>query len=76
MYIDSSTTYNISINGNVDALKLREILSNSTDKLSQSIKRLSSGSKINSAKDDAVNVAISARMLIDLQGNYVIHHER
>ena len=71
MYIDSSTNYNISIGANADAMRIREILSNSTDKLSQSMQRMSSGLKINSAKDDAAGVVISSRMLIQLQGNQI-----
>ena len=71
MYINSSTNYNINISSNADALRLRELLANSSDKLSQSMQRMSSGSKINSAKDDAAGVVISARMLIQLQGNQI-----
>lgn len=71
MYIDSSTNYNITIGSNADALKIKEILSNSSNKVSQSIQRMSSGLKINSAKDDAAGIAISDRMLIELRGNLI-----
>ena len=71
MYIDSSTNYNISVNSNAEALRLREILSNSTNELSQSMQRMSSGLRINSAKDDAAGAVISTKMLIELQGNRI-----
>lgn len=57
------------INTNVDALKIQSILTNSTNKLSQSMQRMSSGLKINSAADDAAGTVISARMNVQLSGN-------
>ena len=59
------------INTNVDALKIQNILSGATDKLSQSMQRMSSGLKINSAKDDAAGTVISARMNVQLDGNKI-----
>ena len=59
------------INTNVDALKIQNILSGATDKLSQSMQRMSSGLKINSAKDDAAGTVISARMKVQLNGNEI-----
>ena len=59
------------INTNVDALKIQNILSSSTEKLSQSMQRMSSGSQINSAKDNAAGVVISARMNVQLDGNQI-----
>ena len=59
------------INTNVDALKVQNILSNATNKLSESMQRMSSGSKINSAKDDAAGCVISARMNVQLSGNTI-----
>ncbi|MBQ8635926.1 flagellin FliC, partial [bacterium] len=50
------------INTNVDALKIQSILSSSTNKLSESMQRMSSGMKILSAKDDAAGTVISAKM--------------
>ena len=61
----------IVINTNVDALKVQNILSGATDKLSESMQRMSSGSKINSAKDDAAGCVISARMNVQLSGNQI-----
>ena len=59
------------INTNVDALKIQNILSSATNKLSQSMQRMSSGSQINSAKDNAAGVVISARMNVQLDGNQI-----
>ena len=59
------------INTNVDALKIQNILSGATNKLSDSMQRMSSGLKINSAKDDAAGTVISARMNVQLDGNQI-----
>jgi flagellin len=59
------------INTNVDSTKIQNILTSSTDKLSQSMQRMSTGLKINSAKDDAAGTVISARMQVQLNGNEV-----
>lgn len=56
------------INTNVDSLKIQNILGNSTSKLSQSMQRMSTGMKINQAKDDAAGTVISARMVVQLDG--------
>jgi len=59
------------INTNVDSLKIQGILSSSTNKLSQSMERMSSGLKVNSAKDDAAGTVISAKMKVQLAGNKI-----
>jgi flagellin len=59
------------INTNVDSLKIQNILSASTSKLSSAMQRMSSGLKINSAKDDAAGTVISARMNVQLDGNNI-----
>ena len=59
------------INTNVDALKIQNTLTSATNKLSQSMQRMSSGLKINSAKDDAAGTVISARMNVQLSGNKI-----
>ena len=59
------------INTNVDSLKIQGILSSSTNKLSQSMERMSTGLKVNSAKDDAAGTVISARMQVQLDGNEI-----
>jgi len=47
------------INTNVDALNIHSSLLNSGAKVSQSLERLSSGMRINSAKDDAAGYAVA-----------------
>lgn len=59
------------INTNVDALKIQNILTGSTNKLSSAMERMSSGLKVNSAKDDAAGTVISARMQVQLNGNEI-----
>jgi flagellin len=57
------------INTNVDSLKVQSILSNSTNKLSQAMERMSTGLKVNSSKDDAAGTVIAARMNVQMDGN-------
>jgi len=59
------------INTNVDSIKIRNILTNSTSGMSKSMERMSTGLKINSAKDDAAGTKISARMNVQLSGNRI-----
>lgn len=59
----------IVINTNVDSIKIQNCLTSATNKLSQSIERMSTGLKVNSAKDDASGCVISARMQVRLDGN-------
>lgn len=61
----------VTINTNVDSLKIQGILSNSTSKLSQSMQRMSSGLKINKAGDDAAGTVIAAKMDVQLSGNKI-----
>jgi len=59
------------INTNVDSTRIQNLLTNSTDKLSESMQRMSSGLKIINAKDDAAGTVISARMKVQLNGNEI-----
>ena len=59
------------INTNVDALKIQNLLNGSTNKMSSSMQRMSSGLKILSAKDDAAGTVISAKMDVQLNGNQI-----
>lgn len=56
------------INTNVASLNAQRNLSNSSSALSTSLQRLSSGLRINSAKDDAAGLAISERMTSQIRG--------
>jgi flagellin len=56
------------INTNVASLYAQNNLANSQNALATSIQRLSSGLRINSAKDDAAGMAIAARMTSQIGG--------
>ncbi len=56
------------INTNLNALVSQESSRASNLKLSQSMERLSTGKRINSAKDDAAGLAISNRMTAQVRG--------
>jgi len=56
------------INTNIAAMEAHRQLSMNDDALSTSLQRLSSGMRINSAKDDAAGLAITQRMLAQIQG--------
>lgn len=58
----------LTINTNIAALNSQRNLSGSQDKLNLAIQRLSSGLRINSAKDDAAGLAISERMTAQVRG--------
>ncbi|MGH8178238.1 MAG: flagellin [Steroidobacter sp.] len=56
------------INTNVMSLNAQRNLTTSGNQLAQSLQRLSSGLRINSAKDDAAGLAISERMTTQING--------
>ena len=56
------------VNTNVSALNAQRQLTNSSNALSQSFERLSSGFRINSASDDAAGLQISDRMTSQING--------
>ena len=56
------------INTNMASLNAQRNLSNSQNSLTTSMQRLSSGMRINSAKDDAAGLAISERMTAQVNG--------
>ncbi|HAS6936912.1 flagellin [Vibrio vulnificus] len=58
----------ITVNTNVSALVAQRHLANATDMLNQSLERLSSGKRINSAKDDAAGLQISNRLQSQMRG--------
>ncbi len=57
------------INTNVASLNAQRNLSTSSSGLATSLQRLSSGLRINSAKDDAAGMAISERMTSQIRGS-------
>jgi flagellin len=56
------------VNSNIAALTTRRSLDRSQGDLATSLQRLSSGLRINSAKDDAAGLAISDRMTAQIRG--------
>lgn len=58
----------ISVNTNVTSMKAQNQLNGANSKLSTSMERLSSGLRINSAKDDAAGLQISNRMSSQIGG--------
>ncbi|CAN7149019.1 flagellin [Pseudorhodoferax sp. LjRoot39] len=59
------------INTNTISLNAQRNLSSSQSSLAMSMQRLSSGLRVNSAKDDAAGLAISERMNTQIRGNTV-----
>jgi flagellin len=58
----------LSVNTNVASLNAQNNLTKSQSMMTQSLARLSSGLRINSAKDDAAGLAISNRMTSQIRG--------
>ncbi|WP_026144911.1 flagellin domain-containing protein [Pseudomonas asplenii] len=59
----------LTVNTNTTSLNVQKNLNRASDALSVSMQRLSSGLKINSAKDDAAGLQISNRMSSQIRGN-------
>src|SRR5882724_5648795 len=58
----------MTINTNVESLNAQRNLSTSKEALAVSLQRLSSGLRVNSAKDDAAGLAIAERMNAQIRG--------
>ena len=58
----------LTVNTNVASLTSQRNLSSSQNALSTSLERLSTGLRINSAKDDAAGLAISERFTAQIRG--------
>ena len=58
----------LTVNTNVASMNVQKNLSRASDALSTSMTRLSSGLKINSAKDDAAGLQIASRMTSQIRG--------
>jgi flagellin len=59
----------LTVNTNIASLNAQRNLSNSSSSLSLSLQRLSSGLRVNSAKDDAAGLAISQTLTAAIRGN-------
>ncbi len=58
----------LSVNSNISSLNAQRQLARSTNELGTSYERLSSGKRINSAKDDAAGLQISSRLSAQING--------
>ena len=58
----------LSVNTNITSLTVQSNLNKAGDALSTSMSRLSSGLKINSAKDDAAGLQIANRLTSQING--------
>ncbi len=58
----------LTINSNITSLNAQRNLNNTTNSLTKSMERLSSGLRINSAKDDAAGLSIANRMSSQIRG--------
>jgi len=58
----------LSVNTNIISLNAQRNLSTSQSSLATSMQRLSSGLRVNSAKDDAAGLAIAERMSSQVRG--------
>jgi len=58
----------LTVNTNIASLNTQRNLSNSSSALQTSMQRLSTGSRINSAKDDAAGLQISNRLTSQING--------
>ena len=61
----------LTLHTNIIALHAQRKLSSSQSSLASSMQRLSSGLRVNSAKDDAAGLAIAERMNAQVRGMYV-----
>jgi flagellin len=59
----------LTVNTNIASLNAQRNLNNSTGSLNLSLQRLSSGLRVNSAKDDAAGMAISQTLTSAIRGN-------
>src|SRR5574344_331647 len=58
----------ITVNTNMQAIRIQQNLNTSTSKMNTAMERMSSGYKINSAKDDAAGFAVSATLSKNISG--------
>jgi len=61
----------ITVNTNMQALQIQQNLSNATDAMNTAMERMSSGSKINSAKDDAAGLAVSTDLTTTINSSQI-----
>ncbi len=69
LWADKGNEMAITVNTNLASLQAQINLNNSSTSLNQSLQRLSSGLRVNSAKDDAAGLAISQTLTSAIRGN-------
>ncbi len=69
LWADKGNEMAITVNTNLASLQAQINLNNSSSSLNQSLQRLSSGLRVNSAKDDAAGLAISQTLSSAIRGN-------
>jgi flagellin len=68
IYEKGEMTMSMTINTNIPSLQAQIDVNNNQNAMNQSLERLSSGLRINSAKDDAAGLAISSRFTSQVSG--------
>jgi flagellin len=61
----------LTVNTNMQALRIQDNLNSATEKMNTAMERMSSGSKINSAKDDAAGLAVSTTLSKTISGSKI-----
>jgi len=61
----------ITVNTNMQALRIQTNLNKATNKMNTAMERMSSGSKINSAKDDAAGLAVATKLSTTISSSKV-----
>ena len=61
----------LTVNTNMQALRIQGNLNAATGKMNTAMERMSSGSKINSAKDDAAGLAVATKLTTTIQSSKV-----
>lgn len=61
----------ITVNTNMQALSIQKSLASATDRMNTAMERMASGSKINSAADDAAGFAVSTTLKANISGTNV-----
>lgn len=61
----------ITVNTNMQALRIQSNLTKATDKMNVAMERMSSGSKINAAADDAAGLAVSTKLQTTISSSKV-----
>ena len=59
----------IIVNTNITALKTQKNLNNATNSMNQALERMSTGYKINSAKDDAAGLYVATGLDVQIRGS-------